>query len=947
MNALFHAALHRPVDARAAFLAVECADDPALRREIASLLAAHAPGGTLPGASHVSPGVRIGDYEVTEFLAAGAMGEVYRARDTKLGREAALKILPAAFVADPERRGRFEREARLLASLNHPHIATIYGFVEAEGVHALALELVDGETLTERIARGRLQVDEALRIARQIAEALEAAHEQGIIHRDLKPANIKLTRDGMVKVLDFGLAKLALPGDALAAVSPSDTAGLRTGVGMLIGTPAYMSPEQARGEAVDKRTDIWAFGCLLYELVTGTQTFQGTTVADVISAVLQRDPLLSTIPSGIEPLVRRCLEKNPRRRLSHIAEARIQLEDYGTGAARSMTPRARVAVAAALAVSAGLAGWSLLSKPESIAQREVVRFAIVPAATASFSPQSASGHNLAIAPDGSRIVYMANVGRQQMTVRHIAGVQATPLLPPGSGSTPFFSPDSEWVGFTSGLELRKVPIAGGSPTTIARITAPFRGATWGPDNTIVYATEDKASGLLRVSAAGGEPSVVTRPDPGSDEFNHILPFFLPDGRGVLYTVIPTGAGPGGLARRVAVVDLQTGIAKTLFAGSDAQYVDTGHLVYRAVGGASLAVVGFDLERHEVIGEPTVLIDQVMGNSTLGSLEFGVSRNGTLVYATGTALGLAGSPAHVLMWVGRDGREQAIDIPPRNYGVVRISPDGNRAVMDSRDEGRDIWIWSFSASTLTRLTFDPAADDNPLWTPDGTRIVFRSLRNGLVEIVWGRADGSGAISLLPAGPKNVFGNGRIPKGMAPDGRSILINETTEDGDTDLVRVFLDGGGSPVPVIRTPASETNAELSPNGYWMAYQSNESGRHEIYVRPFPDVENGRWQISMEGGTWPAWSRDGRELFYTDGDGYLVAVPVDADRAFRHGRAERLFASRYFNGQGFRAYDVAPNGRRFLMLKDVAGSDSSIAPAPLIVVMHWFEEVKRLVPQK
>jgi eukaryotic-like serine/threonine-protein kinase len=514
VNELFHAALVCTPDDRDAFLARECGADSQLRLEVQSLLRAHDAAGSVASVS-VSAGTRLGDYEVTSFIAAGAMGQVYCARDTKLGRDVALKILPPAFVGDPDRRARFAREARLLASLNHPHIATIYGFVESDGVSALALELVDGETLAERIARGKLPVEEALRIARQIAEALEAAHEQGIIHRDLKPANIKLTRDGTVKVLDFGLAKLAEAGQLAAGsmfVPTLTTAGAPTGIGVLIGTPAYMSPEQARGEAVDKRTDLWALGCVLFEMLTGKPAFDGSTITDVLARVLEREPDLgavpASLPSSIQTLLRRCFEKDVRRRIDSAAVARLDIDDAMTAATRQrISPRRgsaahrrfAITLGAVLVAATALVATWLASRAPSGPELPLARFEIVLPLERSIWP-SGDGLNVAISPDGTRVAYAASgspTGESELVIRRLDQLEGMPVPDTAGARSPFFSPDGRWVAFFAGNEIKKVVVTGGAPMTICRIVPldENRDASgaWGP-NDIIYFSRDRDDG---------------------------------------------------------------------------------------------------------------------------------------------------------------------------------------------------------------------------------------------------------------------------------------------------------------------------------------------------------------------------------------------------------------------------------------------------------------------
>jgi serine/threonine-protein kinase len=999
VKALFQDVVARPAEERDAFLAASTAEDAALRSDVESLLRSDASDGCfldqLPAfranvladllesastakdaaeAPHaLVAGVRIGPYEVVGPLAAGAMGEVYGARDTTLNRIVALKVLPQRFALDPDRSARFTREAQLLAALNHPHIGAIYGFEETNGTLALVLELVEGRTLAERIALGAIPLDEALTIARQMAEALEAAHEKGIVHRDLKPANIKLTRDGVVKVLDFGLARVwdGAPRSDLSESPKLTDHDLGTAV---LGTPAYMSPEQARGQSLDRRTDVWSFGCVFYEMLTGRAPFAGDTISDTLAAILEREPdwtmLPAATPAPLRRLLRRCLEKDRKKRLDSASDARLEIEDAIARPASetllpaaATSPRVTPAILAALAgvvVTTGLVVW-ILMRPAPTAHVQPARFAIVPSPG---QPLNVSNYDrdVALSPDGHYLVYRAGSGPPTLgtplMLRAIDDLDARQL--PGIFALGvFFSPDSRWVGFFTPTELKKVRVAGGPAITIAPVTGSSLGASWGDDNSIVFATNDLRTGLLRVAAEGGEPSALTMRDatrPGSDL---AFPSFLPGGRGVLFTIMTTGQPD---ASEVAVLDLKTGQPKTLIrGGSDAHYVETGHLVFAASG--ALRAVRFDPVRLEVLGDPVTVVEGLMTKPS-GAANYAVSRQGTLFYVPGGAS--VQHSARSLVWVDRKGQEERINAPMRPYGAPHISPDGTRVLLGITDlESNDAWIWDFERETLRRVTFGPGVDALAFWTPDGRRIIFESDRTGESNLYSQAADGTGTAERLTTSPNQQF-----PTSISPDGKFVVgferLSMATSPGMAPAaawrVRLYPMPGSasrlgrvplaSPTKLLEEPPAQTlfdggGAEFSPNGRYLAYQSvsGEPGPAEIYVRPFPDVDSGRWQISTAGGTRPTWARSGRELFYLDASNTLTAVTVQTSGStFRAGKPAKVFDARYATPLPPRSYDVSPDGKRFLMLKDSAAGDPNAKPLNMVLVEHWFEELKRRV---
>jgi serine/threonine-protein kinase len=922
----------------------------------------------------LSAGTRLGPYEILSALGAGGMGEVYRARDTKLDRDVAIKILPEAFAADAERIARFQREARTLASLNHLNIAQIHGLEESGDGPALVMELVEGEDLAQRIARGAIPVAEALPIAKQIAEALEAAHEQGVIHRDLKPANIKVRRDRAVKVLDFGLAKMMEPigvSSLSVSQSPTITTPAMTRAGVILGTAAYMSPEQACGKTVDQRADIWAFGCVLYEMLTGQRAFDGEGVSETIARVLEREPDWARLPATLSPALRiyikRCLQKDPRQRVQAMGDVRLALEGaFETSSPHTAAPTvvagwrriALVGIAAAIAGGAiiGTLVWLAASRAQPVPPR-VSRLQLTPAGAAAVSINW-NDRDLAITPDGSRLLYIGNNGTQ-IFVRALDALAPAAVFT-GAPHGLFVSPDGLWIGFVDGLGvLKKVAVTGGPAVTLGTIdTAGSNGATWGPDDTIIVATNSVDSGLLRVSAAGGPVTVLTRPDRAKGEGDHSWPEMLPGGRAVLFTITSL---TGGLdAAQVAVLDLQTGAHRILVSGgSHAHYVSSapgspnrgeregGHLVYAAAG--TLRAVPFDLARLETRGTPVTVVPDVV-TTIRGGVNAVVAGDGTLAYVLGTVEGTA----RTLVWVDRLGRETAISAPPRPYFLPALSPDGTRFAVFANDQERDLWLWDFRRTTLTRLTSTPGVDVVHVWTPDSRRLIFTSERAGVRNLFWQAADGAGAAERLTESP-----NTQYPTGVSPDGRRLIFNDESPTTGNDVMALELDatrpstssGRGEPVeprrvtPLVQSPFIERNGTVSPDGRWLAYEANDSGRFEIYVRPFPEVNGGLAQVSTNGGTRPIWTRSGQELVYVSATGALMGVQVVRGPSWAATTPTLLVKEGYLTNLNWwgRSYDISPDGQRFLMIKE-NGAEGT-APASIVVVQHWVEELKRLVP--
>jgi serine/threonine-protein kinase len=867
-------------------------------------------------------GRRLGHYEITEKLGEGGMGTVYRARDTTLGRDVALKLLPASLAGDRERVARLEREAHLLASLNHPNIATLHGLEESDRLKYLVMELVPGETLAERISREPLNVEECLGILRQIAEALEAAHEKGIIHRDLKPANVVVTPEARAKVLDFGLAK-AVAEEAPPSDLSSSPTRTREGTehGVILGTASYMSPEQARGKTLDRRTDIWSFGCVFFEALTGRKAFPGGTVSDTIAAILEKDPdwtaLPARTPGKIRDLIRRCLQKDPHRRLQHIGDARVEIDEAlaepstpaVTAPRRSYLPWAVAALLAVVAV------WSLL-RPGTEPERAVLRF------TVTLPPEQALNWevdpSVSLSPDGTYLVYVGGVGdERRLYIRSFDRLEARPIPGTEGATTAFFSPDGEWVGFYGNfydeVKLKKVALDSGLPITLTDVHDAW-GASWGPGDEILFSD---GSGLSRVSASGGSPSVVTSPDPKQGETWHRWPEILPNGKTALFTILMASGTP-----RIGVLSLETGEYRILLEdGGFARYVRTGHLVYVTEG--VLTAVPFDLGRLELTGEPVPILEGVRTEAREGTAHFAFSANGTLVYVP------LGDVERTLVSVDRMRAVRRIGEARRRYYAPRISPDGEKIAVNIGDH---IWIYEALRDAFTRLTFGPNEERWPVWTPDGSRITFQ--RDDPPNIFWQPADGSGEAERLTTGER------QRPTSWSSDGKILLYTTLGSATGTDIGVLTLEGERKTRTLLGGAFDEMGGVFSPDGRFFAYTSNESGEFEVYVRSFPSLD-GRQQISNDGGFQPVWARSGREIFYRNGDKMMV-VAVDTNPAFRAARPVFLFEEPFENivlpaGSN---YDVTPDDERFVMAwLDEAG------PTQIQVVLNWFEELKARVP--
>ena len=900
-------------------------------------------------------GTTVSHYKIIGKLGEGGMGVVYRAHDSQLGREVAIKVLPELFTQDEERLARFEREARMLAALDHANIASIYGLEEQDGKRFLIMQLAEGETLQERIAHGPIPVQESLKIARQIAEALESAHAKGIIHRDLKPANVKVGDQGQVKVLDFGLAK-AIEGDSTMSgshpslmESPTLTAQM-TGQGVLLGTAAYMSPEQARGEAADKRSDLWAFGVLLWEMLTGNQLFVGKTMSDTLAGVLRDEPHLDALPhdtpASVRRLLRRCLERDMHERLPDAAAARLELEDALAGRSdvedEEITPVAAVPTwkkvlpwvllgATAIALAASLV-WNL---PESAAPQRPIRLEVA----LSEDPLYVDlGSSVVLSPDGSKVAFASEneSGDRTLSLRSLDQLDPLPIAA-GRGDNrpyhPFFSPDGQWLGYTTPTELKKVPITGGTPITLCDAKR-SRGATWTLDDSIVFGL--RRGGLFQISAAGGEPMELTTVDEGKER-SHRWPQALPNGKGVIFTVAPREIGNTDEAI-IEVLSLESGMRKVIYeGGSYGRYAPTGHLVF--ISDSTLFSAPFDLDRLEVTGPPAPIVQGVTSLGGPAGAQYSFSNSGTLAYVRGAVE----VPEYPVVRVERDGTITDLWETRASYGSPAISHDGKRLALSVfKDDNWDVWVYDLEREVATRLTFQDGYDADQIWSPDGEYLFYTSNSDGSVRPYRLRADGSGEAERLSETEKPFY-----PLSISPDGR-YAIGETTENR-IDIVVLDLEEGGEPEPFLATSFLDRDPQFSPDGKWVAYSSDESGIAEVYVRPFP-TGSGRWQISAGGGRFPTWSGNGSELFYRTNDGILVASIEASKNTLTVGKAESLFEGSFRGGISgilvrgfmFRDFDVAPDGQSFVMFPDEQDREGN---THVTLIFNWFDELERTLP--
>ena len=882
----------------------------------------------------LSTGSRVGSYTILGQIGAGGMGEVYRARDSRLDRDVAIKILPVAFAQDPERLGRFEREAKTLAALNHPHIAHIYGFEQSGDTSALVMELVDGEDLAQRIARGPLTAGDALPIAQQIAEALEAAHEQGIVHRDLKPSNVKVRPDGTVKVLDFGLAKALAREDSAADISHSPTITVNgTRAGVVLGTAAYMSPEQARGRAIDKRTDVWAFGCVLYEMLTGRAAFARDTVSDTIAAILEHEPEWSRLPPATPPRVhrvlRRCLQKDSRRRLRDIGDARLELEDETNApaapAVSGQSWTTLLAVIAAVIVTAVVTAAFVVWLRGTPAATTPMTFTFSPPANEAFAPVSAAVPS----PDGRRIAFVTRQrsGAGAIWIRAIDATSPQRVAgTEGAAGTPFWSPDGRYLGFVAAGRLKRVDPAGGPALTICSVQG-YLGAAWGRDNIIVLAPANRTS-LHRVSAAGGTPEPITVLNSERRENSHRHPSFLPDGRRFLFTARSDVKENNVIY--LASLD-STEIKPLIAAQSNAVYAPPGYLLFASDG--SLMAQRFDAAAGAVAGDAFPVGTRVNHITPSSHALFAVSADGNvLTYQAGVTPGLRPT------WLDRTGK---IGLPvglESGFSDVRIAPNGKLATLvraDPDSGNRDIWLINFATENLTRLTSNPANDWQVAWAPDSKQIAFATDRHGRSSVYRKSIDGGEETLLLQMPDRGVF-----PKDWSADGRVLAMNVDSPSGRPQIWALPLGGEQKPFALRESGFRENEPTISPDGRWVAYESNESGATEVYIKPL--MVAGKTRLSTGGGTMPRWRADGRELYYRVPNGDLMAITVAAGDMLETSPPVRLFtpcddAAPAILPQGAGTpYDVAPDGR-FIFL--CASPDS--APASITVSINWTAALK------
>ncbi len=895
-------------------------------------------------------GTRLGPYEVTAQIGVGGMGEVYRATDTNLKRSVAIKVLPDSFANDADRLARFTREAQTLASLNHPNIAAIHGLEESNGVRALVMELVDGEDLSQRIAREAIPLDEALPIARQIAQALEAAHEQGIIHRDLKPANIKLRADGTVKVLDFGLARAGAAGasavEALNSPTFMSPAALTMG-GMILGTASYMAPEQARGKTVDKRADIWAFGVVLYEMITGRRPFGRSTVAgsshaaanddredvaSVLAAVIQSEPRWDSVPASLRPLLESCLQKDPRMRLRDIGDAWKLMDAAPTVPVPARGGALGWIAAGLLAIVTAIALWAPWRGESPPALREPMRFKVDAGTDVVLPPLSApTFSSVVISPDGTRLVYVGSVrgGPPKLLTRRLDQAEFSELVGTEGASNPFFSRDGQWVGFWNAGALFKVPVESGGATKLADVPA-MTGGDWTEAGDLIVGAGDAASSVLRISPAGAMTSLL---ELANGEWFHTHPRVLPGGKHILMEVVTRSAAQGPYA--IDVASLADRQRKTVVRGGGSpRYLESGHLVY--TNRATMFALPFDLERLEARGTPVRVLDDVAFDTVASGAQYDVSRTGTLVYRRYPGE----RSASTVQWVDSTGKSAPLLTRVGVYETPRLSPDGTRIAITVKDGvNYDIWVYEPARDAMTRLTLGGIRAGNPVWTPDGQYVIFGLLGSGILSA---RADGAGSPQpLLPT--KGV----QLPTAVTRDGKRLAYFHPDANPQIWTVPLEQDSSGlkagTPVRFLTTKSVDVDATFSPDGRWLAYASNESGRFEIYVRAIAaDGAPGtrRWVISNNGGTSPRWSPDGRDPLYLVGNQIMAVGYAARGESFVAEKA-RVWAADVRTTGGF---DPSPDGKRVAV--SVPTSTASAGPEQsFIFILNFFDELRRRVP--
>jgi len=855
------------------------------------------------------------------------MGAVYRARDTRLDRDVAVKVVHPPFAGDTERMVRFEREARLLASLSHPHIATIHGLEHDGEMRFLVMELVPGLTLAERLKHGGLPVAEALPIASQIAAAIEAAHERGVIHRDLKPGNIMLTPTGTAKVLDFGLAKALARDSSADGGAVEDTRTLSgTSAGTVLGTAAYMSPEQARGVGVDRRTDVWAFGCVLYEMLTERRAFAGRTESDIIAAVLTAEPDWSALPADLPPhlvrLLHRCLEKDVRRRLRDIGDARLEIEapsatalDVSSASRMAASPApprtralSRVGAAAAIAALSGVAGWTLKLDPRPV--RPAAHFSIALPGDARLAAIDFPA--VAISPRETHIAYVAEAGgSSQLYVRPLESLVAAAIPGTEGAISPFFSPDGEWIGFFSAGKLKKVAISGGSVRTLADAAIGFGGA-WGADGNIVFAPNN-GSALLQVPADGGATRPVTVLDAARGEFSHRWPSLTSDGQHVIYAVGIEGSWDDA---QIVAQSVRGGDRRVLVeGGTHPRYLQDGRLLY-ARGGAIFAMV-IDARTGKTQGQPQRVLESIFESSD-GAAQFSISSSGSIVYVPGV------ENDRRVVWVDHTGAVQPLAVPRGPYSSPRLSPDGRALALVAARNGEEIWIYDIAGGVLKQFTH--GGGSAPVWSSDGDHLAFSATRDGPPAVFWRRTDRSGGDERLSTGA-----DAQVPQSVSPDGQLAVLGQDAR-GNRDIMLVSLAGDHAVRQFHPSPASESAPTFSRNGRWIAYVSDESGTNEIYAARSDGI-GPAVRLSSRGGTEPRWHPNSTEVFFRSGT-RMMTVKLRSTLALAPGAERLLFDGAFVSGTGLSAeYDVSPDGARLLMLEALGGADSV---RELRVILGW-----------
>lgn len=876
----------------------------------------------------ISVGTRLGTFEIRSLLGAGGMGEVYRAVDARLGREVAIKVLPEVYKNDRERMARFEREARALAQLDHPAIGAIFDFQQDGPFPFIVMQLVEGETLAQRLVRGALPTRNALGYFVQIASALAFAHDRGIIHRDLKPANIKITPDEQAKILDFGIAKIleAEPATLSEAETRLQSEGLghTTKDGILIGTPAYMSPEQARGKPLDKRTDVWSFACCLFECLSGRPPFDGDTTTDALVAVLESEPDWSALPpdtpEAIHVLLHRCLEKDTRDRLRDMSDGALEIRDAlregGTGR------------------RSGVGRETVVMRAPAVPTVPVRRLSINLDPTAPVSPpREYLDPAIAISKDGTQIVYVAVIeGVRRLVIRPLDQLETRVLLGTEHAIRPSFSPDGQWICYFTIPDghLRKVSIHGGTPVTLHEVSHPM-GVDWYGDT--IYFISGMPSELLRISDAGGTPEPLPLPDEGTGGFICGSPSVLPDERGLLYG---TAYAPDLNLVRVMLLDFAARKTTVLVESAlRPAYVHTGHVLFSQRG--RVMALPFDAAGLCATGSPALVPESRIATPQWPAVQFDVSDEGTLVYVP-TARESDFRQTRTLLWLDREGNEEPLNQPSRSYESARISPDGERVAVSVKS---DIWVIDLARGANARVTTDQADNQYPVWSPDGQELVFSTSRSGSVVLCRKRVDGAGEPTILEVSP-----HVHHPHAWSPDGRFIVLVEYSTKKNVHIALCAPDGTDGLRHWSDPDAFERAPSLSPDGRFIAYVGGETGREEIYVQPFPD-RGGKWQISFEGGVEPEWSPDGRELFFREGD-EMMAVSIETEPRFTASTPRRLFAWNYF-APAIRAftYDVAADGSRFLMIKETDAPSAAAPASEIIVVQNWFAALQRLTPSQ